>query len=345
MPISSGKWKMPQRSTKFAHMTLLRFLQRGSFSSVYAVQPEKPGQQQLEAQQQASGGPECSGVVAKFETLDIPSALVKEIGLLSRVRSPHVIVTSQLYTCNDDLGASYRYCLLPKYDTDLHDYMTRAGRKFSRALATYIGRQVAVGLQALHAAQIVHGDVKPENVLLLLRKTGPPHVCLADLGSAYDLREVERCGDGHTWNFSSPEVVANTCIGPSSDVFALGCLVAELRLFRPLFAMVDGRHNLHTHVRDVFEFSEKKVTHALVGRVLKPLLAAADAGECKSAPTIDWLLGKELEDDEVRLLRACVAVSPSDRPGLGDLCVAWSTPAQRIQARAHARAHAQSRLP
>lgn len=93
------------------------------------------------------------------------------------------------------------------------------------AVAANIVAQVADALAYLHARGIVHGDVKPGN--LLVPADGGP-VRLVDFGVA---RRVGGRTDGAvhaTPDYVAPEVVAGADPGPATDVYALGVVLYEL---------------------------------------------------------------------------------------------------------------------
>jgi len=82
----------------------------------------------------------------------------------------------------------------------------------------------AAGLEAVHAAGWVHNDVKPTNLFCCVR-TGQTK--LADFGCCV------RCGSsatlGGTRAYAAPERHSSTAVAmPSSDVFSLGVVLAEL---------------------------------------------------------------------------------------------------------------------
>ncbi len=87
--------------------------------------------------------------------------------------------------------------------------------------AAAIGRALATTLGGLGRRGVVHGDVKPENVLL-----SPGGPVLVDFGLAR--REGEPAPSaGGTLTHLAPEVVRGAPATPSSDVYALGVLLME----------------------------------------------------------------------------------------------------------------------
>ncbi|SDK87368.1 serine/threonine-protein kinase [Streptomyces indicus] len=93
-----------------------------------------------------------------------------------------------------------------------------------RTVLVLAGR-LARALTAIHAAGLVHRDLKPSNVLLTL--DGPRVI---DFGIARDValgNELTRTGYAvGSPGFMSPEQVRGETVGPASDVFGLGVLLA-----------------------------------------------------------------------------------------------------------------------
>lgn len=91
--------------------------------------------------------------------------------------------------------------------------------------AVYVTIQVAEALQEAHQKQIVHRDVKPENIMI--SRNG--RVKLADFGIAVLIQrgERERKASG-TLGYMAPEQISGRYVDETSDIFALGVVLYEM---------------------------------------------------------------------------------------------------------------------
>ncbi len=94
---------------------------------------------------------------------------------------------------------------------------------------------VASGLDALHAAGIVHRDVKPSNVII--DPSGSANLTDFGLakGRAYTVLTKPGIVMG-TLDFIAPEMLRGGDATPASDLYALGCLAYECTAGRTPFA-------------------------------------------------------------------------------------------------------------
>jgi serine/threonine-protein kinase len=97
-------------------------------------------------------------------------------------------------------------------------------------VAIQVLRECLAGLAALHREGIVHGDLKPANVML--KRTGDTKVI--DIGSAMDLRNAAA---RRMWSpvYAAPEVLQGGENSPQADLASLGYVLIEMLAGRPAF--------------------------------------------------------------------------------------------------------------
>ncbi|XP_064097420.1 3-phosphoinositide-dependent protein kinase 1-like isoform X2 [Macrobrachium nipponense] len=105
---------------------------------------------------------------------------------------------------------------------------------FDRECTRFYTAEILRALEHLHSLNIIHRDLKPENILLDEKM----HIKITDFGSAKILtqEEIDGVDDGRgrknsfvgTAQYVSPELLENKRIGPSSDLWALGCIIYQM---------------------------------------------------------------------------------------------------------------------
>jgi len=96
--------------------------------------------------------------------------------------------------------------------------------------------QVLDALATVHAAGIVHRDVKPANVLLRPTGTGEPYALLSDFGIAWhrDEPRLTRASESvGTQGYQAPEIALGSDPEPSQDLFAVGVLARQMLGYVP----------------------------------------------------------------------------------------------------------------
>lgn len=111
--------------------------------------------------------------------------------------------------------------------------------RFKAGIAVAIVRECLAALAALHREGIVHGDVKPANIML--KRSG--HTKLIDMGSAFDYSNPPRDREC-TPLYAAPEVLENYESTPRSDLASVGYVLIELLSGMNPFAG-------HTKLRDL----------------------------------------------------------------------------------------------
>ena len=155
----------------------------------------------------------------------VVSAFLKESETLRRVASPAVVSIRDIVAEGETLALVMDYVGGGDLTAKLHHEGPQ-----SPAMVAWIGASVAVGLEAIHAAGVVHRDVKPANILLD-PATDPPTPKVADFGvaricdSASTTRSTMFVG---TPLYMAPEVADGMPASPAMDVYSLGIVLYEL---------------------------------------------------------------------------------------------------------------------
>ncbi|MET7913862.1 serine/threonine-protein kinase [Streptomyces avermitilis] len=105
----------------------------------------------------------------------------------------------------------------------LSDAVAAHGR-WPQASVLALGAGLAEALEAIHAAAVVHRDLKPSNILLA---ADGPRVIDFGISVAGEASALTQTGKMiGTPGFMSPEQLTGKPVGPSSDVFSMGAVLA-----------------------------------------------------------------------------------------------------------------------
>ncbi|XP_061569519.1 serine/threonine-protein kinase MAK [Cololabis saira] len=154
---------------------------------------------------------------------------LREVKSLKKLNHANVVKLKEVIRENDHLYFVFEYM-----KENLYQLMKdRENKKFSENEIRNIMFQVVSGLAFVHKHGFFHRDMKPENLLCM----GPELVKIADFGLAREIRSKPPYTDyvSTRW-YRAPEVLLRSSTYSSPiDLWAVGCIMAELYTLRPLF--------------------------------------------------------------------------------------------------------------
>jgi hypothetical protein len=165
---------------------------------------------------------------------------------------------------------------------------------------------LAKSLTAIHAAGVVHGDLKPSNVLLA---PDGPRVIDFGISQAAEAAPLARAGlVVGTPSFMAPEQAAGEEVGPRSDVFSLGAVLAFAATGRKPFGVGPPAAVLERVVRVAADLEDAPAE-------VRPLIEQCLAKEPLRRPTAAELLAGVTAAQSAMEPRSEPAQAGAGRPG------------------------------
>jgi serine/threonine protein kinase len=179
----------------------------------------------------------------------------QEIRLLNLIKSFHFEKkTNFIVQMNEDFMHKGHLCivfellsnsLLDLINLTLDPNVSHNGPGLSLRMVHKFTHQLLCALATLRTLQIIHCDLKPENVALV--NPNRAHIKLLDFGSA--CQPWENVCNQYPYIqsrfYRAPEILLGTRYSYPIDMWSLGCVLVELFTARPLFAGRDSVEQLY----------------------------------------------------------------------------------------------------
>jgi serine/threonine protein kinase/tetratricopeptide (TPR) repeat protein len=199
---------------------IVRKLAAGGMGVVYEAQDEKLARR----------------IAIKCAKAGFNARLPPEVRHASEINHPNVCKTWEIHTASGPRG-SFDFFTMEFIDGQTLAERLRDGPlpdKEARNIAT----QLCAGLAEAHRHQVIHGDLKSNNILLA-RATGGTRVVITDFGLARPGLTQDpgvMSGDvGGTPDYMAPELLKRERPSVASDIYALGVILHEIAAGRTPF--------------------------------------------------------------------------------------------------------------
>ncbi|KAG2424638.1 hypothetical protein HXX76_014363 [Chlamydomonas incerta] len=250
------------------------------------------------------------GFKAAHEDKDIMRLAVREAKMLEAVSHENLV---RLITAFKSKSGRV-YMVFDYAGNSVQSNIERAGGGLGSGACKLLSWQLLQALAYLHAKRVLHRDIKPANILV--DSAGVAKLC--DFGFARAVRcgprEAQRCTSYVVtrW-YRAPEVLVSDEYGAASDIWSVGCTIAELALGRPLFPGSSTADQLWRIMRCFGPLPSRMVVRMAADPRLRSL--------CAPQP-LSRNLRQRLPEVEPRLLElvaACLRLDPAQRPTAAEL--------------------------
>ncbi|QSF13443.1 serine/threonine-protein kinase [Mycoplasma sp. Mirounga ES2805-ORL] len=206
-------------SIVFKKYKVIKELGSGGFSVVYKVQPNDPSKQNefyalkyLTIDKNSNSKPETT--LNRFR---------HEIEVYKKIRSDRIAKYIDSHMSRNEQFIVMEYV----EGENMKDRLRKNGR-FIPKEAVYFAEQIAEGIQELHSLNIIHRDIKSNNIMI----TKTRNVKIIDFGLALDedtQRLTETAKVVGSVYYMAPELcVSNSQPSVQSDIYALGIMLFEM---------------------------------------------------------------------------------------------------------------------
>lgn len=203
--------KPPDVELRIDGYRIIREIGQGAASHVHLVVPE------------AGGDPVIAKVLLEelIQDQDYLARFLQEYQIVGRIKSEHV---AKIFNYGFSDSSAY---ILMEYlpGGDVRDYF--ASRMVDQGRIMSIFRQVLMALGDIHAAGVVHRDLKPHNIMF--RSDGS--VALVDFGIAKILDQPGMTQQGTllgTPLYMSPEAITGGVVDARSDLYSAGIMLYQM---------------------------------------------------------------------------------------------------------------------
>ena len=148
--------------------------------------------------------------------------------------------------------------IMDYYPMNLKTFINKFSKKKKMIYLKSYTQQLLKALDHIHNLNIIHRDIKPDNILINYNK-----ICLADFGTSKIFNGQKSTSYISTRYYRAPEcILENEFYDMSIDIWAMGCVFAEILLGKPLFIGTNNSDQLYK-IFKILGFPNKEILKTL----------------------------------------------------------------------------------
>ena len=199
------------------------------------------------------------------------SKLLRELRFLLTLQHENIVACTALVH-HQMRGQNYRYLVMDYCEGGTLRDLMNSTKTLSVQQCFELVNDILLGLEDAHAANIIHCDIKPENILLKVTAKGWL-AKISDFGIARLSQEVSSEGSNNTGSpgYMAPERFYGQ-FSVASDIYAVGIILYELLVgHRPFSGMPTELMNAHLNQRVIIPSTLPRSLQVIIMRSLEKL--------------------------------------------------------------------------
>ena len=176
---------------------------------------------------------------------EIIQRFAREAQVVAKVNSPHVVAVYEFGQYTDDQNDKH-YLIIMELVEGAYNLKTCIGTDITWQQASSVIMQVAEGLASAAEHDVIHRDIKPDNIMLSKKGIAK----LADFGLAKSVDSTAMTMEGTlmgTPNYMPPEACRGDMVDAKGDIYSLGATWYHLISGMPLFTAANTMALLRAH--------------------------------------------------------------------------------------------------
>jgi len=245
--------------------------------------------------------------IKKFKEVEdeiVKKTMKRELRMLQRMHHENIVDFIEAFKRKGNLFLVFEYV-----EKNLLEILQDSPRGLEPKLIRHFMYQLCKAIKYLHNQNVIHRDVKPENLLVNEKMD----LKLCDFGFARLISgsSKERLTDyvATRW-YRAPELLLTQGeYGPEVDYWAVGCIMGELVDGNPLFPGENEIDQLHCIQKVLGNFTDEQVYLFYAN----PIYNGKELLEVEKPETLDWRYLGKLPKNAISFMKGLLELDPKKR--------------------------------
>lgn len=169
-------------------------------------------------------------------------AAKREINFLKIIKISNMEDYPVINMLGDFVHLNRQYILFDYLSIDLYKFYRKYPEEIDLDMGIYMFYNIAKGLKFIHSLNIIHADLKPENIMIgycrKYRDVRRYKIKIVDFGSSLSNNIYLKKYHFYIQSryYRAPEVLYRLNVGTYIDIWSLGCVFYEILFKKPLFS-------------------------------------------------------------------------------------------------------------